>query len=330
MKGKLLCLLLVLLPLLPTEAAASDEIYVARVDGEISGSTTAYVGRVISEAEENEARAVLIRMDTPGGGLDPTREMVQRITNAEKVPVIVYVEPRGAQAASAGAIILMSSDVAAMAPQTSTGATTPVSFFGQEIPGPMGDKVTNDTVSLITSLAAAHGRNEEWAEKAVREAASVNAGEALEMGIVGYVESDLRSVLEAADGKTVEPKGIELQIANASLVQKEQTFQERFGIPLYLVLIPAVVAVLLGVGVIFAVIQTMGQRVATGREGMVGEVGEVRNTVDGSTRGLVFVHGERWQAFPEDPGLPPIEPGTEVEIASFRRGAIIVRPYKER
>lgn len=331
MKGKILCILLVLIPLLPTQAtAASDEVYVARVDGEISGGTTDYIGRVISEAEEDGARAVAIRMDTPGGGLDPTREMVQRITNAERVPVIVYVEPSGAQAASAGTIILMSSDVAAMAPQTSTGASTPVSFFGQEIPGPMGDKVTNDTVSLITSLAGSHGRNEEWAERAVREAASVNAGEALEMGIVGYVEPDLRSVLEAADGKTVDPKGVELNTADASLVQQGRTFQERFGVPLYLVLIPAAVAVLLGAGVIFAVIQTRGQRVATGREGMIGEVGEVRNTVDGSARGLVFVHGERWQAFPEDPGLPPLEPGTEVEIASFRRGAIIVRPYKER
>ena len=175
------------------------------------GRAAGYVERVISEAEEAEAQAVVITLDTPGGGLDPTQRIVESAINAEGTPVITYVSPQGARAASAGTFVVMASDVAAMAPQTTIGAAAVVDVFGRDIPGILGEKVTNDAVALIRGLAEAHGRNEEWAEAAVREAASANAEEALEIGVVEYVEPDLETVLEAADGERVEPKGITLR-----------------------------------------------------------------------------------------------------------------------
>ena len=300
------------------------EVFVAQIDGEIDGRTADYVGRVISEAGEAKAEAVVIEIDTPGGDLNSTKEIVQAESNAEKTPIFTYVTPRGADAASAGAIVVMASDVAAMAPQSSIGATTPISGLGRDLTGDLGQKVLNNTVSLITGLATAHDRNEKWAEAAVREAASANAAEALDMNIIEYVEPDLRAVLKAADGETVQPKGIELNTANATLVQKPLNFQERFGFSKWWVILPAVFLVLFLIGLTFTIVRTGRLRISTGREGMIGEVGTVRQTVDRSG-GSVFVHGELWSAIPEDPETVPLEKGAEVEIAGFRRTSIIVR-----
>lgn len=311
----------------PGVRSAAAEIYVARLDGQIDGRAAGYVERVISEAEEAKARAVVITLDTPGGRLDPTQRIVESASNAEGTPVITYVSPQGARAASAGTFVVMASDVAAMAPQTTIGAAAPVDVFGRDIPGILGEKVTNDAVALIRGLAEAHGRNEEWAEAAVREAASANAEEALEIGVVEYVEPDLETVLEAADGERVEPKGITLRTEGATLVEKPPTFRERFGVPVYAVAIPAVLAVLAVVGLGLAVLRTSRWRVSTGREGLVGEVGVVRKPVTGPSGGMVFVHGELWRAFPEK-AEEALTPGTEVEVVGFRRTAIVVRRAK--
>jgi membrane-bound ClpP family serine protease len=251
--------------------------------------------------------------------------------DAEDTPIFVYVTPRGTRAASAGTFILMGSDVAAMAPDTRTGAATPVTFTGQDIPGDLGEKSRNDAVALITSLAETHGRNAEWAEKAVRDAEAVNAAEALEIGVVEYVEPNLRAVLEAADGETIQPKGITLDTANANLVQEPLSFEEHFGFSSWWVILPAVFLVLFAAGLTFAIFKTAGTRISTGREGMIGEVGTVRQTVgaSGGSEGSVFVHGELWSAIPEDKNAPPIEKGAEVEIAGFRRTSIVVRPTVE-
>jgi membrane-bound serine protease (ClpP class) len=311
----------------PGVRSAAAEIYVARLDGQIDGRAAGYVERVISEAEEAEARAVVIKLDTPGGRLDHTQRIVESTSNAEGTPVITYVSPQGARAASAGTFIVMASDVAAMAPQTTIGAAAPVDVFGRDIPGILGEKVTNDAVALIRGLAEAHGRNEEWAEAAVREAASANAEEALEIRVVEYVEPDLGTVLKAADGERVEPKGITLRTKGATLVEKRPTFRERFGVPVYAVAIPAVLAVLVVVGLGLVVLRTSRLRVSTGREGLVGEVGVVRKPVTGPSGGMIFVHGELWRAFPEK-AEEALTPGTEVEVVGFRRTAIVVRRAK--
>lgn len=300
------------------------EVFVAQIDGEIDGDTADYLGRVISEAGKADAEAVVIKIDTPGGSLESTKEIVKAESNTEGTPIFTYVTPRGADAASAGSVIVMASDVAAMAPQSSIGATTPIDALGRDLTGDRGKKVLNNTVSLITGLAAAHDRNEKWAEAAVRDAASANAAEALDMDIVEYVEPDLRTVLEAADGETVQPKGIKLDTANAALVQKPLNFEERFGFSVWWVIVPAVLLALFLIGLTFAIFRVSRVRVSTGLEGMVGEVGTVRQAVDKSG-GLVFVHGELWSAIPEDKDAPTIEKGAEVEIVDFRRTAIIVR-----
>src|SRR5215218_9165073 len=189
----------------PDTKSAAPEVYVVGVDGKIDARAAGYVERVVSEA--GEAEAVAIELDTPGGSLDHSQRIVEALSNAQETPLITYVRPQVAEAASAGTFIVMASDVAAMAPQTRLGAATPVTVFGGDIPGTLGEKVTNDAAALIRGLAEAHGRNEEWAEDAVRESASANAEEALEMGVVEHVEPDLGSVLEAAHGERVEPKG---------------------------------------------------------------------------------------------------------------------------
>ena len=308
----------------PGVRSAAAEIYVARLDGQIDGRAAGYVERVISEAEEAEAWAVVITLDTPGGRLDSTQRIVESASNAEGTPVITYVSPQGARAASAGTFVVMASDVAAMAPQTTIGAAAPVDVFGRDIPGILGEKVANDAIALIRGLAEAHGRNEEWAEAAVREAASAHSEEALEIGVVEYVEPDLKTVLEAADGERVEPKGITLRTEGATLVEKPPNFRERFGVPVYAVAIPAVLAVLAVVGLGLVVLRTSRWRVSTGREGLIGEVGVVRKPVTGPSGGMVFVHGELWRAFPEK-AAEALTRGTEVEVVGFRRAAIVVR-----
>lgn len=307
------------------------EVYVADVsettgrDNQLTGKTVRYLERVISEAAEDDAEAVVVELSTAGGRLDYTQEIVGAMGEAEDTPIITYVTPRSTRAASAGTFILLAGDVAAMAPEARTGAATPVTFFGQDIPGDMGSKVRNDAVALITGLAETHDRNAEWAERAVRDAEAVNAEEALELGVIEYVEPDLRALLDAVDGETVEAKGIELNTASAEIVQQPLSSQERFGFSKWYVIVPAILLAFFAAGLVFAVIKTSRQRVSTGREGMIGEVGRVRRRI-GESGGTVFVHGELWTALPEDPEMIPLEPGTEVEISGFRRTSVVVRP----
>lgn len=304
---------------------SAAKIYVARVDGEIDARTAEYLGRVISEAASSNASAVVIKLDTPGGELDSTQEIVEDISNAKKVPIITYVSPQGARAASAGTFILMGSDVAAMAPQTRTGAATPITATGQDIPGDLGNKIRNDATAFIASLADAHGRNQKWAEKAVKEGAAIDAEKALQIGVIEYDKPDVRSVLDAANGEKVEPKGITLHTANAAIVREPPNFKERYGVSLYFVAVPVIVIVLAVAVAALAARRTNRWPVSTGREGMIGEVGTVRRRISSASGGMVFVHGELWHAVPEDSSVP-LEPGEEVEVVGFRRTSIVVRP----
>ncbi len=329
-----LFLLLALISLGPwtAEPAAQDqspEVNLARIEGRIGGRTAAYVERVISEAEDSGVGVVVLELDTPGGRLDSTQEIVEAESNAGNVAVLAYVTPRGAQAASAGTFVIMGSDVAAMAPQTRLGAAHPVDASGRDILGTLGEKATNDATALMTGLAGAHGRNEEWAESSVRESASVDAGEALELGVVEHIEPDLDSVLEAVDGETVEPKGITLRTSGAAVVEKPMTFAERTGVPPYALWALAALAALFVLSVSLTYRRMKRWRVSTGSEGMIGEVGIVRRPVASGVGGLVFVHGERWRAFPEDRNSATIKTGAEVEVVALRNGSVIVRPVTD-
>ncbi len=304
----------------------APEVFVAQVEGEIDERTAGYVSRVVSEAERDGAAAVVLEIDTPGGSLDAMQEIVRSESNVGGVPVVTYVTPRGARAASAGAFVVMGSDVAAMAPQTRLGAAHPVLSTGADIEGSLGEKVTNDAAALMVGLAGAHGRDEAWAESAVRDSVAIDAAEALELGVVEHVEPDLNAVLAAADGTRVEPKGLTLRTRDALLVQKPPSFEERTGISPYLLWALAGITTLALALAALGYWRIVRGRVTTGAEGMIGEVGPVRRTVAEGAGGMVFVHGERWRAVPERPEYNPIGVGTEVEVVALREGAVVVRP----
>jgi len=183
----------------------SPRIDVLTVKGTINPVLVDYIGRGIEQAEETGASAVVIQMDTPGGLDTAMRDIIQKIINA-RVPVVVYVSPAGARAASAGAYITLSAHVAVMAPNTAIGAATPVALGGDgeaQMSEEMKRKIINDAIAYIKDLASRHGRNAEWAEKAVREGVSATSEEALALNVVDMVSPDLNSLIAQLDGRTV-------------------------------------------------------------------------------------------------------------------------------
>jgi membrane-bound serine protease (ClpP class) len=202
----------------PRSPMAHPAAIVLRVDGPISPASADYVVRGIEQAESLHAAAVVLELDTPGGLSSSMRDVIKAIL-ASPVPVIGYVAPSGARAASAGTYILYACHVAAMAPATNVGAATPVSLTGggsvplpassSGKPGMSGEgtemrKVTNDAVAYIRALAERRGRNADWAEKAVRDAVSVSADEALKLHVIDLVAPDIPTLLAKVDGRKVE------------------------------------------------------------------------------------------------------------------------------
>ena len=182
--------------------SASPRIDVLTIKGTINPVLIDYVERGIEEAEDNGAEALIIQMDTPGGLDTAMRDIIQLIVNS-RVPVVVYVAPSGARAASAGVFITIAAHVAVMAPNTAIGAAHPVAMGGEEIPGAMEEKILNDAAAYIRSLAEAHGRNMEWAEKAVRESVSATEREALELNVIDMIAPDLDTLIIQLDGSQV-------------------------------------------------------------------------------------------------------------------------------
>jgi membrane-bound serine protease (ClpP class) len=172
------------------------------VDHVIHPLTVELVAGAISQAERERAAAVLIRLNTPGGLLTATQGVIQRII-ASPVPVITYVAPSGGRAASAGFMILMAGDVAAMAPGTNTGAAHPVVLGGGEMDPVMKQKVENDAAAAVRSVAAKRGRNAELAQKAVIESQAFTEEEALKQNLIDLVANDVPGLLNSLDGKTI-------------------------------------------------------------------------------------------------------------------------------
>ena len=204
----LLSLLLALLWSLPPFANAASIIEL-EIEGPIGVATADYVDAGIKHAVERDADLIVINIDTPGGLVKPMRTIVQSIL-ASPIPVAVYVSPAGARADSAGTYILLAAHVAAMAPTTHLGAATPVPLVGGDTPDDAGAdstamdrKVINDAVSSIRALAERYGRNADWAEKAVTEAATLTASEALENNVIDFVATDRGDLLRQLDGHQV-------------------------------------------------------------------------------------------------------------------------------
>lgn len=232
------------------EAGSGGSAMLLEIDGAIGPATTDYLTRALDAADQGNASLVVLRMDTPGGLTAATRDIVQAIRNSP-VPVVVWVAPEGAQAASAGTYILYASHVAAMAPATNVGAATPVSLGGAPSPDapepegkedkdgngapedgdgaegeptapePVGDaksrKALNDAAAWIRSLAQETGRNAEWAEQAVREAESLTAREAVERNVAELIAGDIDELLAALDGREVTTAAGEIVLATKGL-----------------------------------------------------------------------------------------------------------------
>lgn len=199
----LLGLLIVASISIGTEAqAASSRIDVLYATGTINPVLANYIERGINQAEQENAIACIIQLDTPGGLDTAMRDIVKDIVSAE-VPVVVYVSPSGARAASAGVFITIAAHVAVMAPNTAIGAAHPVAIGTEgeaQMSEEMEEKIVNDAAAYIRSIADAHGRNMEWAEKAVRESVSATEQEALQLNVIDMVASDLNTLVSQLDG----------------------------------------------------------------------------------------------------------------------------------
>jgi membrane-bound serine protease (ClpP class) len=381
------------------EASGARPIIVIDIDSSINPAVADFVEESIDAAMRQNARALIIELDTPGGLLSTTRRIVKGLLGAP-LPVIIYVAPSGASAASAGMFITVASSLAAMAPGTTIGAAHPLDMGGTEEKGVAATKIESYTASFARAIAEQRGRNQDWVERAVRQSASIGDREALSKHVVEIVARDLPDLIAQANGRQVVVNGNKqvLDLKGAPLITREMTFKERlidllsdpnivyllmmagllgiyfefahpgvyapgiFGAICLLLALMAfqvlpinntgLLLLLLGIGLLTAEVLTpshgilglggvvsfvlgslflidtsqtnlvvsrsaitgvtiglvigmaglawaLAQRrrpAMTGREGLVGEVGEVRQPVRPGAAGWIFIHGEMWRA----------------------------------
>jgi membrane-bound serine protease (ClpP class) len=225
-------------------------IQVARLDGIVHPLSAEYLVDAIERADEQGAALLLIEVDTPGGLVDSTKEIVQRMLSA-RTPIAVYVSPSGARAASAGFLLLIGADIAAMAPGTNTGAAHPIDASGAAPPDDIGmAKAQADLAAFARTLASNRGRNVELAEKAVTESAAFTENEALDRGLIDFVARDRGELLERLEGRRIRRfDGSRQLISTRGPVSEalEPTLVQRLVGPL---LRPELVLLLLGVGML--------------------------------------------------------------------------------
>ncbi|PYN57644.1 MAG: hypothetical protein DMD94_03600 [Candidatus Rokuibacteriota bacterium] len=229
-RAGLMALATIIAMLLPVAVwAAPAPVATIEIEGVINPVTLRLVGLAIDRAQAERAQALVILLDTPGGLERSMRAIVQRMMNAE-VPVVVFVAPTGARAASAGVFITMAGHVAAMAPATNIGAASPVSVGGGGADKTMMKKVENDAAAFIRTVAIERGRNADWAEKAVRQAVAVTEREALKLNVIDLVADSLPDLLGKIDGRTIKlPKGpVTLATKGAPVRPIEIGFRDRF------------------------------------------------------------------------------------------------------
>ncbi len=207
---------------------AGGRIHVITVESAINPSSADYIRRSISDARDAGAAALVIRLNTPGGLLKSTRSIVSDILGAP-LPVIVYVSPSGAQAASAGVFITLAGHVAAMAPGTNIGAAHPV-LIGEQMDSVMSEKATNDAAAFIRSISEQRKRNVGWAEESVRRSVSITEAEALKQRVIDVVAADVPSLVREIDGRavTVGERRDTLRTGGAEIVSIAKSFQQNF------------------------------------------------------------------------------------------------------
>ena len=198
------------------------------VDGVVHPITVEIINHAIEQAQAEHAAVLLIRLDTPGGLLDATRQIIQQLS-ASPVPIVTYVTPSGARAASAGFFLLEAGDVAAMAPGTNTGAASPV-LLGQQMDQVMREKVENDAAALLRSMTSRRGRNSQLAEEAVRKARAFTEKEALDQKLIDLIASDEQQLFKDLDGREItrwDGRKQVLHLAGATVTEVRRTLRER-------------------------------------------------------------------------------------------------------
>jgi membrane-bound serine protease (ClpP class) len=233
--------------LLACAAPSSAEVLKIVINDAIHPITDEYIGRALEEAQRNKDQALLIEINTPGGLVESTRDIIEKIL-AAPVPVIIYVTPGGSRAASAGFFILESADVAAMAPGTNTGAAHPVTIGGDKMDDVMKQKMENDAAALMRSVANKRGRNVEVAESAVRQSKSFTEQEALSNKLIDYVASSEEDLFKQMQGKTVtrfNGQTVTLKLAGEPIRPFDMTLKQRI---LAFILDPNIAFILLAIG----------------------------------------------------------------------------------
>jgi membrane-bound serine protease (ClpP class) len=186
----------------PAQVSPSKKVYLITVDAAITPVVAEYINKSIDLASKAKAEAVIIQLDTPGGLVDSMREIVKKIMSAD-VPVVVYVGPSGARAASAGVFITLAANIAAMAPTTHIGAAHPVTMEGK-MDKTMEAKIVNDLAAMARGIAEKRGKNAKWAEEAVRKSVSITETEALKAKVIDFISPDIPSLLKNMNGRTVD------------------------------------------------------------------------------------------------------------------------------
>jgi membrane-bound serine protease (ClpP class) len=227
-------------------AATPPRVLAVEFDNDVNPVTADYVIGEIERAGDERYSAVVILLDTPGGLSDAMKEIYEAEL-ASKIPVIVYVYPEGARAASAGVWIGQAGDILAMAPQTNIGSSTPISVGGEDIQEDLRRKVVNDAAASLKALAGEHGRNVKWADDAVRKASNLTAREALRMNVIDVVAPTLPALLNQIDGRETKPKGFVLRTAGAQVETVEMSFWKQI---LDTLIDPNLIVILMSIGVL--------------------------------------------------------------------------------
>ncbi len=205
--------------------AADRSVYLITVADAISTGTADYIKSGIQKASDAGAACIIIELDTPGGLAESMRHIVMAIY-ASKIPVVVYVSPSGARAASAGVMITLAGDIAAMAPATNIGAASPVGLGGKQINKTMSKKIINDMVAFTKGIAKKRGRNMTWAEKAVRESVSVTEAEALKLNIIDIIATDIDDLIRQMNGREIKEKGV-LDLNRVQKIRIKETLRTK-------------------------------------------------------------------------------------------------------
>ena len=231
--------------------ATPPRVLAVEFDNDVNPVTADYAVDQIHRAKSDGYSAVVILLDTPGGLSDAMKDIYQAEL-ASKIPVIVYVYPEGARAASAGVWIGQAGDILAMAPQTNIGSSTPISVGGEDIQRDLRRKVVNDAAASLRTLAREHGRNAKWADAAVRRASNLGAREALRMNVIDIVAPNLSTLLERIDGRKTKPKGLVLHTAGARVDTVEMSLWKR---ALDLLIDPNIIALMLSIGLLGIIVE---------------------------------------------------------------------------